>query len=83
MTKEEYLAIAASRYEELEALKEKDNFYDYEKSFDQIWHDLGCQYLESQLNEKSATKDRRKKNSSHKIRSNKHQQIASIYARFG
>jgi hypothetical protein len=34
MIKEEYLAIAVSRYEELEALKEKDNFYDYEKS---IW----------------------------------------------
>ena len=30
MTKEEYLAIAAGRYEEIEALKEKANFYDYE-----------------------------------------------------
>jgi hypothetical protein len=36
MTKAEYLEIAASRYEELEALKAKDNFYDYEKTFDQI-----------------------------------------------
>ncbi|MDR0725784.1 MAG: hypothetical protein LBF59_07255 [Prevotellaceae bacterium] len=61
MTKEEYLEIAASRYEELEALKEKDNFYDYEKSFDQIWQDLGRLYLENSLNEQSSTKDRRKK----------------------
>jgi hypothetical protein len=29
MTKEEYLAMCATRYEELELLKEKDNFYDY------------------------------------------------------
>ncbi|MDR2285961.1 MAG: hypothetical protein LBE04_00570 [Prevotellaceae bacterium] len=60
MTKAEYLAIAASRYEELEALKVKDNFYNYEKLFDQIWQDLGRLYLESSLNEKSSTKDRRK-----------------------
>lgn len=61
MRKEEYLSLAASRYEELEALEEKDNFYDYEKSFDQIWQDLGRQYLESKLNEQSQTRDRRKK----------------------
>jgi uncharacterized membrane protein len=61
MTREEYLALAASRYDELEKLKEKDNFYDYEKGFDEIWRDLGRQYMESQLNEKSATSDRRKK----------------------
>jgi hypothetical protein len=29
MTKEEYLAMASSRYEEIESLKAKDNFYDY------------------------------------------------------
>ena len=61
MTKEEYLALAASRYEALEMLDEKDNFYDYEKSFDQIWQDLGRLYLESKLNEQSQTRDRRKK----------------------
>jgi hypothetical protein len=61
MTKEEYLALAASRYEEIEILKEKDNFYDYEKSFAQIWQDLGRLYLESYLNEQSSTEDRRKK----------------------
>jgi hypothetical protein len=61
MTKEEYLALAASRYEEIESLKAKDNFYDYEKSFDRIWQDLGRLYLESHLNEQSSTQDRRKK----------------------
>ncbi|MDR1895509.1 MAG: hypothetical protein LBR10_01810 [Prevotellaceae bacterium] len=62
MTREEYLALAASRYDELEKLKEKDNFYDYEKGFDEIWRDLGRQYMETRLNEKSTTSDRRKKN---------------------
>jgi hypothetical protein len=33
MTKEEYLALAMARYEELEQLKTADNFYDYDK----IW----------------------------------------------
>jgi hypothetical protein len=61
MTKEEYLAIAASHYEEIESLKAKDNFYDYEKSFDQIWQDLGRLYLEHYLNERSSSQDRRKK----------------------
>jgi hypothetical protein len=37
MTKAEYLALAASHYDELAKLKEKDNFYDYEKGFDEIW----------------------------------------------
>jgi uncharacterized membrane protein len=55
MTKEEYLRLAESRYDELAKLKEKDNFYDYEKGFDEIWRALGCQYMESQMNETSTT----------------------------
>jgi hypothetical protein len=50
-----------SRYEELETLNEKDNFYDFEKTFDRIWQDLGRQYLEKKLNEQSQIRDRRKK----------------------
>jgi hypothetical protein len=42
-------------------LKEKDNFYDYEKGFDEIWRDLVRQYMESQMNETSKTQNRRKK----------------------
>ncbi|GHT01598.1 hypothetical protein AGMMS50276_29940 [Synergistales bacterium] len=61
MTKEEYLSIAASRYDELSKLEEHDNFYDFEKNFDAIWMDLGRQYMESALNSSSKTQDRRKK----------------------
>jgi uncharacterized membrane protein len=61
MTKEEYLALAMERYEELEQLKTADNFYDYEQGFDKIWQDLGRQYMESYLSETSKTQDRRKK----------------------
>jgi hypothetical protein len=61
MTKEEYLALAIERYDELEELKSADNFYDYEKGFDKIWQDLGRQYMESCLSEASTTADRRKK----------------------
>jgi Predicted membrane protein len=61
MTKEEFLALAESRYEELESLKKHDNFYDYEKEFDRLWQEFGRSCLEQQLNEASKTKDRRKK----------------------
>jgi hypothetical protein len=61
MTKEEYLALAMKRYDEFEALKSADNFYDYGKGFDKIWQDSGRQYMESYLNETSKTQDRRKK----------------------
>ena len=62
MTKEEYLAIAESRYEALKELGKLDNFYDYEKNFDAIWQDLGRIYLERSLQEKTSnSKDRRKK----------------------
>lgn len=50
MTKEEFLALAASRYEEIEALKDHDNFYDYEKAFDYLWQELGRSCMEQQLN---------------------------------
>jgi hypothetical protein len=61
MSKEEFLKLAASRYEEIEKLKEHDNFYDYEKEFDRLWQDYGRSCLEQQLNAKSKTMDRRKK----------------------
>ncbi len=36
MPKEEYLAIAAKRYDELQALNRIGNFYDYESEFVKI-----------------------------------------------
>jgi uncharacterized membrane protein len=59
MTKEEYLALAVQKYEELQNLKTKTNFYDYEQTFDQIWKDLGKQVLETNLSD--VPMDRRKK----------------------
>ena len=61
MTKSEYLSLAESRYDELELLKQHDNFYDYEKGLDRILQELGRAYLMQSLNESSATNDRRKK----------------------
>jgi hypothetical protein len=59
MTEAEYLALARQKYQELQALKSKPTFYDYEKSFVDIWQDLGRQVLEKSLSE--VPKDRRKK----------------------
>ena len=59
MTKEEYLSIAAEKYDALHALNKIDNFYDYEKEFEKIFNDLGRQVLESNLSKLS--NDRRKK----------------------
>jgi hypothetical protein len=62
MEKEEFLALAASRYDELQELGKLDNFYDYEKSFDAIWQDLGRACLERSLQEETSnSSDRRKK----------------------
>lgn len=59
MTREEYLALCSKRYDELQALKKVDNFYDYESEFVTIMKGLGKDVLEKQLSELSA--DRRKK----------------------
>lgn len=59
MTKEEYLAIASKRYDELQALNKVDNFYDYELEFSSIINKLSKEILEKNLSELSA--DRRKK----------------------
>jgi len=61
MTREEFLSIADSYYTDFESLKDAPNFYDYEKSFVDLWHKLGQEYMEKQLNESSSTRDRRKK----------------------
>jgi hypothetical protein len=62
MTKEEYIALTLSKWEQLEALKELGNLYDYEKNFDELWVDLGRSVLEQSIGE--VPKNRRKKKSS-------------------
>ena len=59
MTKEDYIAIALKKYNEIEDLVKIDNFYDYEKKFIEIWKDLGREVLEKNISD--APKDRRKK----------------------
>lgn len=59
MSKEEYLALAEQKYNDLQHLKKEPTFYDYEKSFEQIWLELGRQVLEKNLSE--VPEDRRKK----------------------
>ncbi len=59
MTKEEYLAIASEKYDELQALNKIDNLYDYEKEFEKLLKELGRTLFEKNLSELSA--DRRKK----------------------
>jgi hypothetical protein len=58
-TEEEYVALARHKYSELKALRSKPTFYDYEKSFEEIWLDLGRQVLEKSLSQ--VPTDRRKK----------------------
>lgn len=59
MTEDEYMALARQKYDDLQQLKTQPTFYDYEKSFDAIWQDLGRQVLEKTLSDLPT--DRRKK----------------------
>ena len=59
MTKEEFLALAESRYEALQELNQLNSFYDYEKIFVDLWRDLGREVLEKNLGE--VPENRRKK----------------------
>lgn len=49
MSKGEFVALAAARYDELQALNQLENFYDYEKQFVGIWRELGRQLLEKNM----------------------------------
>ena len=60
MTKQEYLAIAAKRYDELQALNRINNFYDYESEFIEIMKDLGKEVLEKNLSDLPADKRKKK-----------------------
>jgi len=59
MTEDEYMTLARQKYQALQELKSKPTFYDYEKSFDEIWQELGRQVLEKTLSD--VPNDRRKK----------------------
>ena len=59
MTKEEYLQVAASKWEAIEDLQSQESFYEYEKRFDGIMQELNRELLERSISEVPA--DRRKK----------------------
>jgi hypothetical protein len=78
MNRGKFLSVASQYYEEFESLKSQPNFCDYEKSFVDLWQRPGSEYMEKQLNEASATENRRKKNA-HPVWRNSHHQDKSIY----
>lgn len=59
MSKEELIEKVSARYDELQALNKLDNFYDYEKGFEDIWIGLGRSVLEANIG--TPPRDRRKK----------------------
>ena len=61
MNKEEYIKLAESKWPELEALQQEEDFYAYEKRFAQIMEDLNLALLQAHLGE--APQDYRKKKS--------------------
>ncbi len=69
MTEEEYITLARQKYQALQALKTNPTFYDYEKSFDEIWQELGRQVLEKNLSE--VPLDRRKKKDDDPLRADR------------
>jgi hypothetical protein len=75
MTEEQYLDLARQKYQELQELKSKPTFYDYEKRFVEIWQDLGGQVLESSLSD--VAKDRRKKKDDYPLWSNRNSESFS------
>lgn len=73
MTKEQLIAMVSERYDQLQALNKINNFYDYEKEFEDMWKELGRSVLEKNVSENPV--DRRKKNKEvNAVWKDKHQQ---------
>jgi hypothetical protein len=66
VSKEEYLALAAQKYEQINQLQQETSFYQYEKKFVDIWEDLGRQLLEKNLSQ--VPDNRRKKKDESSVR---------------
>jgi hypothetical protein len=62
MSKEEYLALAASKWPQLEELDQEKDFYEYERRFEQIMLELSLAVLQSKIS--NPGNDRRKKTKS-------------------
>lgn len=59
MDKEQFLLLAAKKYERINSLTDKPTMMDYEKGLVEIMEELGREVAQSQLGDQ--TKDRRKK----------------------
>ncbi len=59
MTKEAYLALAATQYEELRRIGQEPDFYTLEAQFDQLWTALGRSVLEQTLGPVPANKQKK------------------------
>ncbi len=59
MDKEQFLALAAKKYEAINSLNDKPTMMDYEKGLVEAMQELGREVAQSQLGDQ--TKDRRKK----------------------
>jgi hypothetical protein len=60
MTREEFMVLAARKWEALlEHKTESNNLYDYEKGIDELWVEFGRETLEGSIGEVSS--NRRKK----------------------
>lgn len=59
ISEEEFLAQAKKRYQAISKLSNITSYYDYEKTFDEIWTDYGREVLEKSIS--TPPKDRRKK----------------------
>ncbi|HEY8658396.1 MAG TPA: hypothetical protein VIL78_05130 [Hanamia sp.] len=71
MTKEQLVEAISAHYDELNALNNLDNFYDYENDFIKLWGKMGREVLEKNISVLPG--DRRKKNSN-RFRGDNHSQ---------
>ena len=63
MTKEEFIALAAKKWDTLSEHKIKsNNLYDYEKGFDELWVEFGRETLEGSIGEVSENRRKKKQN---------------------
>jgi hypothetical protein len=66
MNKEEFLKMAAAKYEEIQALNKQPTFLDYEQGFSELWTELGREVIQANLGTKGT--DRRKKKDKEHLR---------------
>jgi hypothetical protein len=59
MTKQEFIDVAAARYDALQSLNQITDFHEYEVEYTRIWKDLGRAVLEKNIG--AVSNDKRKK----------------------